>query len=457
MVIKQSSIDIGDKLAIRCEGVVARPVVAIVGRPNVGKSALFNRMAGRPVAIVEDLPGTTRDRIFVDLTWQGKELIVVDTGGIEVRPTSTLTQKVQDQVAIAMAEADSIILTVDVQEGLTPGDADIADRLRRYGKPVIVAANKADNSRHDSLAAEFYRLGAGEPVAVSAIHGRGMADLMERVVSHLPAAPGGEATADIRIAIVGRPNVGKSMLLNSLLGSERAVVHEQPGTTRDALDTLLQYGERRLLLIDTAGLRKRGRISPGVEKYGALRSLRAIARSDVVFLVTEATELVTLQDQHIAGYIQQSFKGMVTVVNKCDLARGQDRDSLTQDLQERLRFIPGSPVLFTSALLGEGVEALLPQAIAVYEERNKRIPDPVLDSYIKDAVASHNLPRSGKRQLRIFRATQTGVNPPTFVFVVNDARLVHFSYRRFLANRLRQLFGFAGTPLKLLFKKRGEA
>jgi GTP-binding protein len=423
----------------------------------VGKSALFNRLAGQPLAIVEDLPGTTRDRIVADLSWRGKELIIVDTGGLEVEPASTLAQKVQAQVAMAMVEADSIVLTVDVQEGIMPGDADIADRLRRYGKPVVVAANKADHPRHDSLVAEFHRLGLGDPVAVSAIHGRAIGDLMERLVSHLPLLPAVEATADIRIAIVGRPNVGKSLFLNSLLGTERAVVHEQPGTTRDALDTVVQYGDRSLLLIDTAGLRRRGRIVPGVEKYGALRSLRAIARSDVALLVTEATEPVTLQDQHIAGYIQQAFKGMVVVVNKWDLARGQNREELTQELQRRLRFMPGTPVLFTSALFGEGVEAALSQAIEVYEERNKRIPDPVLDSYIKDAVASHTIPRSGKKQLKIFKVAQTAVNPPTFVFVVNDARLVHFSYRRFLANRLRQLFGFAGTPLKLLLKNRGES
>lgn len=438
-------------------GVAGRPVVAIVGRPNVGKSALFNRLVGRPLAIVEDLPGTTRDRIIADVSWQERELIIVDTGGLDVESISNLAQKVQYQIAAAMAEADGIILTVDIREGLMPGDSDIADRLRRYRKPVAVAANKADHSRYDSMAAEFHRLGLGEPVAISAIHGRNIHDLMERLVSQLPSMPSVESTADIKVAIVGRPNVGKSQLLNSLLGSERAIVHEQPGTTRDALDTVMKYEDHSVLLVDTAGLRRRGRISVGVEKYGALRSLRAISRSDVALLVTEATEPVTLQDQHIAGYIQQASKGMVVVVNKWDLARGLDRNELTQELQQRLRFIPGTPVLFTSALLREGVDKVLPQAIEVYEERNKRIPDVVLGSYIKDAVASHILPRKGRKQLVISKVTQAAVNPPTFVFVVNDRRLVHFSYRRFLENRLRLLFGFAGTPLKLLFKNRGES
>ncbi|MDP2743976.1 MAG: ribosome biogenesis GTPase Der [Dehalococcoidia bacterium] len=437
---------------------MSRPIVAIVGRPNVGKSALFNRLVGRPLAIVEDLPGTTRDRMFADLSFQGRDLTVVDTGGFEARPASSLAEKVQSQLDMAMAEADGIILAVDIQEGLMPGDQEMAERLRRHGKPVVVAANKSDHPRHDSLAAEFYRLGMGEPVAVSAFHDRGITDLMERVSSNLPptevSAP--EILADIKIAIAGRPNVGKSLLLNSFLGTQRAIVDEQPGTTRDAVDTVLVYGDRRLLLIDTAGLRKRGRIEPGVEKYSALRSIRAIARSDVVLLVIDATEPDTIQDWHIAGYIQQALKGMVVVVNKWDLAQGVDRLELTQGLQRRLRFMPGTPVLFTSALLGQRVGEVLPQVITVYEERNKRVPDQVLDAYIKEAVASHNLPRSGKKEFALFKVSQVGVNPPTFLFVVNDARMVNFSYRRFLVNRLRELFGFAGTPLRFIFQDRGE-
>lgn len=438
--------------------VAGKPIVAIIGRPNVGKSTLFNRMAGRRLSIVAERPGTTRDRVFTDIEWQGKEFTIADTGGLESSLTTTLSQKVRAQAEAAIEEADVLVFTIDAQEGITPDDWEIAEQLRHRSKNVVLAANKVDHPGHESLTAEFHRLGLGEPLPVSAYHGTGVSFLLDRVAEFLPASPPTQVSTEIKIAIVGRPNVGKSMLLNALLGMERAIVDETPGTTRDALDTPFQYDGHALLLIDTAGLRRKGRIEAGVEKYSALRSLRAISRADVALLVIDATEPFTLQDMHIAGYLQEAFKGIVIIVNKWDLAREQGpiKSELAEEMRGRFKFVPGTPVLFTSALLGQGIKDVLPRAIEVYEQRNKRVPDPVLDSYIKDAVASHNLPHKGNRELRIYGISQVGINPPIFLFMVNDSKLVHFSYQRFLSNQLRNLFGFAGTPIRLVFKDRGE-
>jgi len=437
---------------------VSKPIVAIVGRQNVGKSTLLNRMAGKPIAIVEDLPGTTRDRIFADVSWQGIVFTIVDTGGLELRPRSTIAQEVKEQVEIAIVEADTVIFLVDVRDGVTPSDLEIADLLRRSSKPIVLVANKADNAKLETRAVEFYELGLEEPLAISAYHGRGTAELLDKIVALLPAPPPTEAEPEVmKVAIVGRPNVGKSMLLNALLGGERAIVDDVPGTTRDAIDTLFDFDGQSVLLIDTAGIRRRGRLGIGVERYSVLRALRAINRADVVLLMLDATEMVTAQDTHIAGYIQQAVKGIVLVVNKWDLVADKNIKEYNNHIRRQLKFMSYAAVLYISAKFGQGVDRVMPEVCRVYQERLKRLPTAAVNSVVQQAVAAHNLPRAGAKQLKILYATQAEVNPPTFVFFVNDAELIHFSYRRYLENKLRQSFGFTGTPLRLVFKTRSES
>ena len=436
---------------------VIKPVVAIVGRQNVGKSTLLNRLAGKRVAIVADLPGTTRDRLFADVSWQGAEFTVVDTGGLEVRPKSTIARGVKGQVEVAIAEADVIIFLVDTKDGVVPSDLEIAQMLRLSGKPIVIAANKADNARLASEAVEFYQLGLGEPLPISAYHGRGTAELLDEVISLLPKPKAVEAEAEImKLAIVGRPNVGKSTLLNALLGEERAIVDEVPGTTHDAINTLLDFDGQNVILIDTAGIRRRGKWGKGVERYSVIRALRAIDEADVVLLVLDATELVTSQDEHIAGYIQQAAKGVILVVNKWDLAVNKNMVEGNRYIRSRLKFMPYAPVVYISAKFGEGVDKVMPQAFGVYQERLKQLPTAEVNRVVQQALAAHNPPRKGSKQLKILYTAQAGVNPPTFVFFVNDAKLIHFSYRHYLENKLRQAFGFAGTPFRLVFKTRGE-
>jgi GTP-binding protein len=440
------------------EASVSKPIVAIVGRQNVGKSTLLNRMAGKPIAIVEDLPGTTRDRIFADVSWQEGEFTLVDTGGLELTPQSTITQAVKEQVEVAIAEADVIIFLVDLKSGVIPTDLEIADILRQVHKPIVLVANKADNVKLESEVVEFYELGLGEPLAISAYHDRGITELLDRVTAVLPPPSPVEAEPEVlKIAIVGRPNVGKSMLLNTLLGGERSIVDEAPGTTRDAIDTLLDFYGQSVLLIDTAGIRRRGRLGAGVERYSVIRALRAIERADIALLVLDATELLTAQDMHIAGYIQQAAKGIVLLVNKWDLVADKNISEYNNYIRSRLRFMAYAPVLYISAKFGQGVDKIMPQVSQVYQERLKRLSTTAVNNAIQEAVAAHNPPRTGSKQLKILYATQTEVNPPTFVFFVNDAKLIHFSYQRYLENKLRESFGFVGTPCRLTFKTRGES
>ncbi|MBA7623419.1 GTPase Der [subsurface metagenome] len=437
---------------------MSKPIVAIVGRQNVGKSTLLNRMAGKPIAIIADLPGTTRDRILANVSWQETEFTIIDTGGLELKPQSTIAQAVKEQVEMAINEADAIIFLVDTRDGATPPDLEIADMLRQVSKPIILVANKADNAKLETEAVEFYELGLGEPMSISAYHGRGTAELLDRIVSLLPTPTLVEAEPEImKVAIIGRQNVGKSTLLNALLGEERAIVDEIPGTTRDAIDTLLDFDGQSVLLIDTAGIRRRGRLGVGVERYSVIRALRAIERADIALLVLDGTELVTAQDMHIAGYIQQAVKGIVLVVNKWDLVANKNTTEYNRYIRRQLKFMPYAPVLYVSAKFGQGVSEIMPQATQVYQERLKRLPTTMVNSVVQQAVAAHTLPRIGSKQLKILYATQAEVNPPTFVFFVNDAKLLHFSYQRYLENKLRQSFGFAGTPLRLVFKTRGES
>ncbi|MBX5492964.1 MAG: ribosome biogenesis GTPase Der [Chloroflexi bacterium] len=437
---------------------MAKPLVALVGRPNVGKSTLFNRLIGQPYAVVHDVPGTTRDRLYGTAEWAGVEFTLVDTGGIGLEVEGDIMAGTRAQAQAAIDEADVIVLVTDGQTGPIAADFDLADLLRRTQKPVLVAVNKTESQRHALAAAEFHALGLGEPIAISAIHGTGVADLLDAIVVRLPRTPEEPPPEDeIGLAIVGRPNVGKSSLLNALVGEPRAIVSEIPGTTRDAVDTIFEYGEHRLRLIDTAGIRRRGRIVPGVEKYSVLRALRAIDRADVALLVLDASEGITAQDAHIAGYIQEAAKGVVLVLNKWDLVEKNPRiqTEWTQVVRRNLQFLDYAPLLFVSALTGRGVRRVLDAAIAAAQEHRRRVPTARLNAVIGQAIEEHPLYVKGK-QFKVLYVTQSGVRPPTFVFFCNAPDLLHFSYRRYLENRLRQAFGFEGTGLKLVFRGRRE-
>ena len=436
---------------------MSKPMVAIVGRRNVGKSTLLNRIVGKPLAIVEDLPGTTRDRLFADVSWGGAEFILVDTGGLELDPRTTISQRVQAQVETAIAEADVILFVVDVKDGVVPLDFEVAGRLRKTNKPIVLVANKADNPKLESQAVDFYQLGLGELAVTSGYHGKGTAELLDKVISLLPAPSVVETSPEVmKVAIVGKPGVGKSMLLNKIVGSERTIVGDVPGTTRDAIDTMVSLDGKNVLLIDTAGIRRRGRIEVGVEKYSVIRALRAIDRADVVLLVMDATELVTAQDLHVAGYVEQAAKGVVVVVNKWDIAQNKNKTEWTQHVRSELKFMDYAPVLYTSALTREGVDKLLPRAYEAFLERQKQVATKELDEVVRMAIAAHIRPRKGNKVLKLSKVSQTAINPPVFTFLVNDAKLIHFSYQRYLENKLRQAFGFEGTPIRLVFKARGE-
>lgn len=436
---------------------VTKPVVAIVGRQNVGKSTLFNRIVGRMVAIVEGTPGTTRDRLFASVSWEGNEFLLVDTGGLVPEPETRMDRIVNEQVEIAIAEADLIIFLVSARDGVLPTDEEIADRLRRSGKPVLLVANKADEPKHEAGAADFYRLGLGEPLVISAYHNLGITDLLERIASLLPASKLAEPSPEMmKLAIIGRPNVGKSTLLNALIGEQRVIVDEIPGTTRDAIDTIVDFNGENVLIIDTAGIKRRGRLGAGVEKYSVIRALEAIERADIALLVLDAIELLTAQDMHIAGYIQESAKGVVLIVNKWDAVMKKDATECTHYLRSKLKFMTYAPILFVSAKLGHGVGKILPQVHKIFQERARRLATAEVNRVIREAVAAHDLPRRGGKQLSVLYATQADISPPTFVFFVNDPKLVHFSYRRYLENNLRKAFGFEGTSLRLVFKGRGD-
>ncbi len=425
----------------------------------MGKSTLFNRLAGQRTAIVSEVSGTTRDRVTTEATWGDHTFILVDTGGFSLFQETEHWREVRTQIEMAIAEADVIIMLVDAHAGVTAGDRDAADLLRPVDKPVVLAANKADNEQREAEAVDSYELGLGGPLPMSAYHNRGIDDVMARVIAHFPAGPVPAAPdADLSLAIVGRTNVGKSMLLNAITGQERAIVSEIPGTTRDALDTLITYGERSVLLVDTAGLRRRGSIRPGIERYSALRAVRAIDRADVAVLVMEASELATAQDAHIAGYIQDAYKGMVLGVNKWDLASGlgiNNSDALRK-VRERFKFALHTPVCFVSALRRTGIAKLMDTAKSVHREWNKGVPRYHLRRSILNAVAAHPPATAGRHAFKIYGVTQDQSGPPSFTFYVNRSEMVHFSYQRYLENILRKEYGFKGSPLRMRFKGRGE-
>lgn len=445
-------------------------MVAIVGRPNAGKSTLFNRLIGQRLAVVSEVPGTTRDRIQADTAWNGILFTVVDTGGIEVGTGFATTPLSEDsaqylplivsQARIAIDAADVVVMVVDAQAGLTAADREVARILQRSTRPVLVAANKAEVRSARESAVEFYELGVGEVFPVSALHGTGTGDLLDAIVHAFPEWANAEEIEDesIKIAIVGRPNVGKSSLLNRLLGEERAIVSPIAGTTRDAIDTFLTLGDTDITLIDTAGIRRRGKIEPGVEKYSALRALRAIKRADVALLLIDAMEGITAQDQHVAGFVLDERASVVVLVNKWDAVEKDSHTMVlyTQTVRSQLRFMDYVPVLYISALTGQRVNQVLPMALEVREARFERIPTSELNRLVRDAVARHAPPSKAGKRLRIYYATQAAVDPPVFVLFVNDPRLVHFSYERYLENAIRELFPFPGTPLVMRFRPRGE-
>jgi len=465
-----------------------KPLVAIVGRPNVGKSTFFNRMIGERAAIVEDMPGTTRDRLYGDTDWNGRDFTLIDTGGLELGSGIPVGQvgltgqpgdimdHVKAQAQLAIEEADVIVFMVDARSGITPADEEVADLLRRTKTPVILTANKADNASRRLDAVEFYSLGLGEPIPISSSQGTGTGDLLDLIVEALPPQDEEEEEEEEDIpgiAIVGRPNVGKSSLLNAILGFERSIVSDVPGTTRDVIDTQFEFDGHKLTLIDTAGIRRRGRVGPGVEKYSVLRSTRAIERCDIALMVIDASEGLAAQDTHIAGTIHDQAKGVIVVVNKWDLAQEQRRaeregqypdpddeiksaEEYRKILEEGLKFIPYAPVIFASAKTGYHVKAILETALDIAEMRYLRVPTSRLNELVREAVRRHDPTTLLHKPLKIYYATQTRVNPPTFVFFVNDPQAVHFSYERYLENRLREAFSFRGTAIRLYFRPRSR-
>lgn len=442
----------------------AKPLVAIVGRPNVGKSALFNRMIGERRAIVEDIPGTTRDRLVGEVEWRGLAFDLVDTGGL-AEPTApagsgAYMEAIRLQVEAAVREAALLLFVVDVTAGVTAADHEVASLLRRSGKPTLLVANKADNARRQESAAEFFELGLGEPLTVSAANGAGVGELLDTVTALLPELPQApEAPArSLRVAVVGRPNVGKSALVNAVLGEERVIVSELAGTTRDAVDTPFTFEGEAMTLIDTAGIRRPGRIEGSIEHYSVVRARQALARADVAIAVFDAAQGLRAQDLHIIGLVLAADAGLVVCANKWDLVtETAEPAAFLAAVRRRLRFVPWAPVVLVSALQRTGLQELLREVRAAGEERRRRLPTSELNAFMRGALARRPPPLVGRRRLKLLYITQARTEPPTFVFFVNDAKLVGKTYERYLENELRRAFGFRGAGLKLVFRTRGEA
>ncbi|MCL5999383.1 MAG: ribosome biogenesis GTPase Der [Chloroflexi bacterium] len=478
-----------------------RSFVVLIGRPNVGKSTLFNRLIGERLSVVDDRPGTTRDRVQAIADWRGMEFTIVDTGGLEpleslrsgeqralAEASTDFVHEIRDQVEVAIAEADIIIFVTDAQTGLTGADEAVADILRKQigqrqkaGKhipPVLVAANKTETTNARDTSPEFYRLGLGDVYPISGMYGEGTGDLLDAVVQLIPEQSATPPDESIKISLVGRPNVGKSSLFNQLIGESRVIVSDIPGTTRDAIDTRIEIkafdASIAITLIDTAGIRKRGTIEVGVEKYSVLRAFKAIERADVALLLIDAVDGITAQDEHIAGYILDANKSAVLIINKWDTIESAEKveriakpvkglgmltekmQVFMQNAQTRFNFMAYAPVLFVSAKTGFRCDQILPTAVRVYEARNMRIPTSDVNRILREATEKHAPPTKGSKRLKIFYGSQVGTNPPTFLFHVNDTELMHFSYRRYLENAIRDEFGFLGTPIRLSFRGRRE-
>ncbi|KPU28303.1 GTP-binding protein Der [Caloranaerobacter sp. TR13] len=438
---------------------MARPVVAIVGRPNVGKSTLFNRIAGRRIAIVEDKPGVTRDRIYAEAEWLNKYFTLIDTGGIEPDTEDIILLQMRRQAQIAIDTADVILFVVDGIEGLTSTDREVANMLRKSKKKVLLVCNKIDTPMTPDTIYEFYELGLGDPIAISASQGLGIGDLLDEVIEHFPEDKDTEYEEGvIKVAVIGKPNAGKSSLINKILGEERVIVSEIPGTTRDAIDTPFQVGEDKFVFIDTAGIRRRKKINENVEKYSVIRSLTAIERADVCLLVIDSLESVTEQDAKIAGYAHENGKATIIIMNKWDLVEKDDKTYLRyeKEIRERLSFMSYAPIIFISAKTGQRVNRILDLIKKVSNNHSMRISTGVLNDIIGEAVLMNQPPSDKGRRLKIYYGTQVGIKPPKFVIFINDRELMHFSYQRYLENQIRQTFGFEGTPIQLEFKEKGD-
>ena len=439
---------------------MSKPVVAIVGRPNVGKSTLFNALAGEMISIVKDTPGVTRDRIYAGVTWLDKEFTMIDTGGIEPDSRDVILSQMREQAQIAIDTADVIIFITDVRQGLVDADSKVADMLRRSGKPVVLVVNKVDNfEKYMPDVYEFYNLGIGDPVPISAASRLGLGDMLETVVEHFPTGIGEETEDDRpRIAIVGKPNVGKSSIVNRLLGENRVIVSDIAGTTRDAIDTAIVHNGKEYVFIDTAGLRRKSRIKEELERYSIIRTVTAVQRADVVLMVIDATEGVTEQDAKIAGIAHERGKGVIIVVNKWDAIEKNDRTmkEYENDIRHVLSYMPYAEIMYVSALTGQRLNKLYDMIDMVIENQTLRIATGVLNEIMTEAVALQQPPSDKGKRLKLYYITQVSVKPPTFVIFVNDKELMHFSYTRYLENKIREAFGFRGTSLKFFIRERKE-
>ncbi|HHV46063.1 MAG TPA: ribosome biogenesis GTPase Der [Tissierellia bacterium] len=436
-----------------------RPVVCIVGRPNVGKSTLFNKIVGKRIAITEDTPGVTRDRIYSEAEWLNRHFTIIDTGGLEPDSEDIIPMNIRRQVEMAIDTAHVILFVVDGEEGVTATDREIANMLRKSSKEVILVCNKLDSKETKENLFEFYELGLGNPMAISAEQGMGIGDLLDEVIKHFPENTNTDEDEDlIRIALVGKPNVGKSSLVNRIIGEERVIVTDIPGTTRDAIDTYFTYGENRYVFIDTAGLRRKRSIDEGVERYSVIRTLNAVDRSDLCILVIDGTTGVTEQDTKIAGYAHNNGKGLIIAVNKWDIVE-KDQNTyrrIERDIREKLGFASYAPIVFISAKTGRNLDKLFQLIETVSNNNNMRISTGVLNDIINEAVLMNQPPSDKGVKLKIFYGTQIGVKPPKFLIFINKKKLMHFSYQRYLENQIRQYFGFEGVPIAFEFKERGE-
>ncbi|MEK3721756.1 ribosome biogenesis GTPase Der [Paenibacillus sp. FSL H8-0034] len=438
---------------------MARPIVAIVGRPNVGKSTIFNRIVGDRLAIVEDMPGVTRDRLYGVGEWLDHNFSVIDTGGIEIEGDSELLKSVRAQAELAIEESDVIIFMVDGKAGITAADSEVAELLFRAKKPIVLAVNKIDNIKRQDDIYEFYSLGFGTPYGISGSHGTGLGDLLDAVVENFPEDNEEEYGEDvIRVALIGRPNVGKSSLVNAILGEDRVIVSDVAGTTRDAIDTPFERDGQKYVIIDTAGMRKRGKVYENTEKYSVMRAMKAIERADVALVLINGEEGIIEQDKHVAGYAHEAGKAAIFVVNKWDMVEKDEKTmkEFSQKIRDHFLFMTYAPIVFLSAKTKSRLHKLLPVVVQVAEQHALRIATHVLNDVISDAVAINPPPTDKGRRLRINYATQVTVKPPTIIVFVNDPEMMHFSYERYLENKIRAAFGFVGTPMRLFSRKKSD-
>ena len=436
-----------------------KPLVAIVGRPNVGKSTIINGLAQKRVSIVEDIPGVTRDRIYCDVRWLNREFTLIDTGGIEFRDSKDhISNGIRQQAELAMEEADVILFVVDARAGAAADDEIIAGMLRKTGRPVVLCVNKVDSTNQEMDVYEFYSLGLGDPVPVSAVNRLGFGDLLDKISEGFPEIEVDDSPDIIRTAIVGRPNVGKSTLINSLLGYERSLVADEMGTTRDAVDSVWKYKGKTFILVDTAGMRRKSKIDEPLEKYSVIRSIRAIDNCDVAIFVLDANDLLTEQDKKIIGYIHEAGKGLILMVNKWDMIEKETNTILSfeKEIRNGLPFAPYAPMLFGSAMTKKRIQKLGDMIYNVAEQQSMRVSTSVLNDLLEDAKIMNPPPAHAGRVAKIYYITQVGIRPPTFVMFVNDANLIHFSYIRFIENRLREAFSFEGTPIRIVVRSKKD-